>query len=180
MTTSLVHKPTWRTRMLALVWRSQRLRLVAARAMFQSVPHGRALGMHVTRCDDEGVEAVLPYQAAIIGDPTLEHIHPGPLTVLIDQVSGAAACLATRPPSLVATLDLRLDFLRPTRPGREIRAYASAYRVTRQIVFVHCVAHDGDPDRPVAIGSSSFMRNGVLEAGPVEMLTRALRAMRRR
>lgn len=180
MTTTLAPDPTWRTRLLALVWRSQRLRLVAARAMFQSVPHGRLLGMYVTRCDDNGVEAVLPQQASIIGDPVNERIHPGPLTVLIDQVSGAAACLATRPPSLVATLDLRLDFLRPTRPGRDIQAHASAYRVTRQIVFVHCEAHDGDPADPVAIGSSSFMRNGVLEAGPVEMATRALRTLRRR
>ncbi len=158
-----------------LPWRWRWLRLHAARMMFKSIPHGRLLGLEVTGVGEAVVEAVLPYREDLIGNPWTGALHSGPVTVLIDQLSGAAACLATRPPNLVATLDLRLDYLRAATPGKAVHARAHAYRVTRHIVFVKCEAHDGDPRDPIAIGTSCFMRNGTLQAKPLEIVRRALR-----
>jgi acyl-coenzyme A thioesterase PaaI-like protein len=56
-----------------------------------------------------------------------------------------------------ATLDLRVDYLRPAVPGRAVIGRGSCYRMTRSIAFVRGFAHDGDPDDPVANVTGTFM-----------------------
>lgn len=138
------------------------LALLAARAFFRAVPHVRRLGMRPVKVRRRGLVARLPFQQALVGDPWRGHLHGGVVTTLIDQTSGTAASFAVFPPNIVATLDLRLDHLRPASPGRDVIAEAEAYRVTHHVIFVRCTAHDGDPADPIAYGTASFMRNGVL------------------
>lgn len=141
------------------------LGLLAARAFFRAVPHVRRIGLRPVAVRRRGLVARLPFRQELIGDPWRGQLHGGAVTTLVDQTSGTAASFAVFPPNVVATLDLRLDHLRPAVPGRDVFAEAEAFRVTRHVIFVRCTAHDGDPADPIAYGTASFMRNGLLPGG---------------
>jgi acyl-coenzyme A thioesterase PaaI-like protein len=56
-----------------------------------------------------------------------------------------------------ATLDLRVDYLRPAQAGRTVIGRGECYGVTRSIAFVRGTAHDGDAGDPVAHVTGTFM-----------------------
>ena len=56
-----------------------------------------------------------------------------------------------------ATLDLRIDYLRPATPGKAVVGHGECYRITRSISFVRGQAHDGDPTDPLAHVAGTFM-----------------------
>lgn len=127
---------------------------------FRSIPHSRRIGLAVAAVGPHTFTARVDYRDELVGNPVTGHLHGGVLTTLIDQTSGAAAFFSRSPPELVATLDLRIDHLRPAEPGRPVHARAECYHLTRHIAFVRCVAFDRDADDPVATSVSAFMRNG--------------------
>jgi acyl-coenzyme A thioesterase PaaI-like protein len=56
-----------------------------------------------------------------------------------------------------ATLDLRIDYLRPAAALKDLLAEAECYRVTRHVAFVRGVCHQGDAERPVANLTATFI-----------------------
>ena len=56
-----------------------------------------------------------------------------------------------------ATLDLRVDYLRPATPGRRIVGRGECYGLTKSIAFVRGTAHDGDADDLVAHVTGTFI-----------------------
>ncbi len=116
--------------------------------------------MRVLRVEERTLQACVDWREDLVGDPVNGYLHGGVITTLADQVSGACASLSLRPIEVVATLDLRIDHLRPARPGRAVHAEAECYRIARQIAFVQCQVHDGDPADPVARCASAFIRKG--------------------
>ncbi len=132
----------------------------AARLFFSKIPHSQALGLEVLDGGEGWLISRVAYRDDLVGNPSTGHLHSGLLTTLIDQTSGAAAVFTSLPPEGVATLDLRIDHLRPAAPGEPLHALAECYRVTRHICFVRSVAYADDRERPVATSVSSFMRTG--------------------
>jgi acyl-coenzyme A thioesterase PaaI-like protein len=68
-----------------------------------------------------------------------------------------------REPMPIATLDLRIDYMRPAKPHQDIIAECECVRVTHEVAFVRGTAHQGDATDPIALCTGAFMliRGGV-------------------
>jgi uncharacterized protein (TIGR00369 family) len=124
------------------------------------VPHNRELGLEVTdfRHRTGEIWMRLPYDARLVGNPDDGMLHGGALSTLMDAASGMAVMVRLGPGKPIATLDLRIDHLKPATPGRDVVAHTECFKVTRSVAFVRGFAHHGDADDPIAAVAASFMR----------------------
>ncbi len=123
-------------------------------------PHSKILGMKFVAVDKGRATLSLPYNKKLIGDPRTRVIHGGVVTSLLDQASGLAAIAGFKELTMVVTLNLSIDYMRPAKPGETIIAQAHCYKATSQVAFVRAVAHDGDDADPIATCQAKFMATG--------------------
>ena len=131
-------------------------RLIQARDVMQSLPHAQSLGMIVAEMAEGSATITMPYDPRLIGDPATGVLHGGAISALMDTASGAAVMCHPSDPAATATLDLRIDYMRPATPGQAITARAICHHVTRTVAFVRVTATDADESRPVAMGTGTF------------------------
>ena len=126
---------------------------------------GRALGLELVSASPALILKV-PYRPELVGDPDSGVIAGGVVTTLLDFACGWATALALDEPTSIATLDLRIDYMRPSRPGLDIHATAYCYKLTRSVAFLRGVAYDEDPSDPVAAAQAAFMLDSNAGRGP--------------
>ncbi len=119
--------------------------------------HSGALGMFYRAHGPDWAELGLPYDERLIGMPAGDIIASGPIVSLMDMTTGVAVWVRLGRFRNQATLDLRVDYLRPARPGTMIVGRAECYAMTRSVAFVRGHAHDGDAADPIAHISATFM-----------------------
>ena len=127
-----------------------------AQQFIEAIPHSRRLGMKLEDLTDGRAVISMPYDEALIGDPATRVIHGGAVSALMDTAGGAAVMAHPQAGIGTATLDLRIDYMRPATPGQTITATAECYHVTRTVAFVRAQACDADTDRPVATATGAF------------------------
>lgn len=125
--------------------------------MNQGSPHAIALKLETVSLDADGATLRVPYDEKLIGDPDTGVIAGGVVTALLDHACGQAVHTGLTEFKTIATLDLRIDYMRPAEPGKDIFARAHCYKVTRSVAFVRAVAYDVDPSDPVAAAQAAFM-----------------------
>jgi uncharacterized protein (TIGR00369 family) len=135
--------------------RARRLRIL--RAFAEAVPHNKALGITIVDLGDAWASYRLRYAEELIGNPETGVLHGGAITALLDACCGSAVFNALPEPQPIATLDLRIDYLAPAEPGRDVVARADCYKVTRNVAFVRAVAYHDDDTAPIASAAGTFM-----------------------
>ncbi len=128
-------------------------------AYLAEIPHSLRLGMRVEAHTGDLCDLVLPYCEELVGDPDTGVIHGGAITALLDNAAGfvARAPDGNREETAIATLDMRIDYMRPATPGLDITARAEIVRRTRNVSFVRATAFHRDPAEPIAMCTAAFM-----------------------
>lgn len=120
-----------------------------------AVPHNKWLGLRVVEILDDGVVAELPHDDKLIGNPETGFLGGGVITSMVDAACGVAVFMAMRQPRRIATLDLRIDYLKPTTPRTNVLCKATCYRFTTNVAFVRALAYHDESD-PIASAAGTF------------------------
>jgi uncharacterized protein (TIGR00369 family) len=121
------------------------------------VPYNSALGLVCEDWTPEGVTVRLPYKAELVGNPDNGVIHGGAITALIDATCGMAVFTRLETQLRIATLDLRIDYLKPATPPKDVRALAECIKITRHVAFVRATAYHDDLKDPIAAAAGTFV-----------------------
>lgn len=132
-----------------------------ASKIMSNVPWANALGFELTGIEQGRAFAKVAWRDELVGDPDSGVIHGGVLTALLDNLCGVAANTALTEPKSMATLDLRIDYMRPAEKGRDILAEAECYHVTRNVAFTHAWAYHDSRDKVIATAAGAFALNDI-------------------
>ncbi len=120
-------------------------------------PQAKALGFTLMALAPGEATVRCPYHPDLVGDVETGVVAGGVVTTLLDHTCGHAVLAALDTFRPIATLDLRIDYLRAAEPGCDILAHAQCYKLTRSVAFVRAIAFDRDKDDPVATVQATFM-----------------------
>jgi uncharacterized protein (TIGR00369 family) len=119
--------------------------------------HTHALGFAYEGLEGDRVRIRVPWREDLVGDPDTGVLSGGLVTTLLDHVGGLAVWVALGRFEAIATLDLRVDYMRAAEARRDLIAEARCYRLTRSVAFVRAWAFEESPDDPVAAAQSAYM-----------------------
>ncbi|MEM6709300.1 MAG: PaaI family thioesterase [Pseudomonadota bacterium] len=136
-----------------------------------SPPFGQAIGLEFMQIENGELTVRAPYAEHLVGDPDTGVIHGGVITAMLDNACGrvvqhAREHAAGTASGAIATLDLRIDYMGPAAPGKDLYAKALCYRLTRNVAFVRARAYTDDPDDPIATCVATFMLGTPSERPP--------------
>lgn len=133
-----------------------------------SVPHARAIGMQLVSFDDGRCVVRVPYAQQLVGDPDTGVIHGGVITAVLDNASGMAVPRIGLSPEqrAIATLDLRIDYMRPATPEKDLMVSAECYQLTRSVAFVRAHAWQENEQSIIASSVATFMLGANRAAPP--------------
>lgn len=127
------------------------------RNVFRHVAHNHALGLGIVATAPGRATLRLTYRPDLVGNPETGVLHGGAITSLMDATCGAAVFMALPEPRRIATVDLRIDYLKPALPPHDVMAEAECYQLTRHIAFVRGTAYHRSPDHTLASAAGTFM-----------------------
>ena len=121
--------------------------------------HGHAgwLDLKYRAHGEDWVELELPWRDDLVGETGGQTLASGPIVSLMDMASGMCIWQTSGAFAAIATLDLRVDYMRPSRERAAVIGRSHCYKLTRSAAFVRGIAYDGDPSDPVANVSAVFM-----------------------
>ncbi|MCF6366515.1 MAG: PaaI family thioesterase [Bacteroidales bacterium] len=123
----------------------------------QKIPMAKFIGVKVLEIDEGFVKLLFPYRDEFIGDPRTKRLHGGYTATAVDLAGGVASMTyMTSPDDDVATIDMRIDYL---RPGKAKDLIAEGYVLSkrrRSIVTEMKIYHSDDKEKIIAIGRGVF------------------------
>jgi acyl-coenzyme A thioesterase PaaI-like protein len=131
--------------------------LGSAIELFVKIGHNAALGLVPLGHGEGWIEYRMAWRPELTGDAEGELIAPGAIYSLLDTTCSLTpwARLGHFAPS--PTLDLRVDYLRAPKPRQSLVARGECHLTTPHLAFMRGIAHEGDPDDPVAQCTGTFM-----------------------
>lgn len=126
-------------------------------AMIAAVPYNAALGLSVVDFGPGTATIRLPFKPHLVGNPETGVLHGGVVTGLVDATCGLSVFMKLPEPTRIATLDLRIDYLKPATPGLDLLSRAECYKLGKQVAFVRAWAYHDTPDDSIASAAGTFM-----------------------
>lgn len=123
------------------------------------VPWAKEIGMQVIDIQRGKATGKIDWSPHLIADPATGVIHGGVITSLLDNLAGMAVVSALDVYKSTATLDLRIDYMRPAEKGVAIIGEAECYHVTRTVAFIRASAMNEGSDKVIATASGAFALN---------------------
>ena len=111
------------------------------------IPFNQLLGMKVDHIGDGACRIRIPPRAEHIGNFVLPALHGGVLSALADAAGGLAVFTRLDDDLSCATVDLRIDYLRPGRPALDLVAVAAVVRLGNKVAVVNVdlvQTHEGE------------------------------------
>ncbi|KZE34196.1 uncharacterized protein (TIGR00369 family) [Crenobacter luteus] len=127
-------------------------------AVFARLPHCKTLGFEYVGLDGVKPTLKVEWRPDLVGNPATGVVHGGVITSLVDTTSAIAVSARLAELETIATLDLRIDYLKAATPGRAIFCTAECYRLAGQVGFTRAVCYHDDANDPIAHGVATFMR----------------------
>ena len=124
----------------------------------------QALKIEAIHESSEYVMMCMPAADHLLADENSGAIHIGAITALMDSAMGFSIRARIQEPIAMATLDLKVDNIRPSQKGAQVFAKASCFVVGAQVAYCRAVAYEDDESDPVAAATGTFMLN---TPGPV-------------
>ncbi|MCC6747692.1 MAG: hotdog fold thioesterase [Deltaproteobacteria bacterium] len=134
------------------------------------VPFNRYLGITVKEVRRGFAELLVPYREELVGDPMRPALHGGVLSALIDTAGGAAVWTGIESGDRIATVDLRVDYLRPA-PLEDLICQATVVRLGNRVGVADMkIVTVADPVTVLATGKGVYnvrrRRRSASEAEP--------------
>ena len=126
-------------------------------AFGEYIPHNRALGLRFVDHAPGVAWIKQPYDEKLVGNSDTRVLHGGAISSLLDSTCGAAVFIKMPEPTRIATLDLRIDYLRPATPDHDVMCKAECFKLTRHVAFVRALAFHDDESDPIAAAAGSFV-----------------------
>lgn len=131
---------------------------MVAEGFLGNIPHSKHLGVQVVSAERNKATLRLPYKEDLLGNISDDIIHGGVIISLMDAVGGMATFCALPSMEAIATLDLRVDYLKPGIAGKAVEATGECYKLTNSIAFIRMTAYQDAPEDPIASCVATFMR----------------------
>jgi len=123
----------------------------------QKIPLAKFIGVKVLEIEEGFVKLLFPYREEFIGDPRSKRLHGGYTATAIDLAGGVASMtFMTSPDDDVATIDMRIDYLRPGKAKELIAVGNVLSKRRRSIVTEMKIYHPDDEKKIIAIGRGVF------------------------
>ena len=116
-----------------------------------------SLGGEILEVEKGRTRMRLPYAPHLVGDPDTGVVHGGVITAMLDQTCGVAVASALKEMMPFATLDLRIDYMKPATPHADIFVEAECLKVTHEVAFTRGIAYQTSRDEPIALSTGAFM-----------------------
>lgn len=123
------------------------------------VPWAKELGLEFISVERGKASGKISWSEHLIGDPDTGIIHGGVITSLLDNLAGMAVVSALDEFRSTATLDLRIDYMRPAEKGSDIIGEAECYHLTRTVAFIRASAFQEGDDKVIATATGAFALN---------------------
>lgn len=122
--------------------------------------HGGFLDMEYVGHGEDWVELAIDWREDLVADTESGVLASAVVISLMDNATSMSIWTKLGEFRPQVTMDLRIDYLRPSPAGARVYGRGICYHLTHKIGFVRGFAHNGDPDDPLAHASGTFIRVG--------------------
>lgn len=118
----------------------------------------QALGTLILGMETDGVTLAVDWREQLVGDPETGALMGGVVTTMLDHATGLSILMRTDGEVWPGgTLDLRLDYLRPSTRGERLLVQSQCHRLSRHVAFVRGKAwHASRPDDVIAHATGTY------------------------
>ena len=119
--------------------------------------HNALLGIRYHAHRSDWIELEMAWHERFVGDRAARSFASGPIMALMDNAAGVAIYPKRGGYLPQVTLDLRVDYLRPSEREAPLICRCECYKMTPSIAFSRGIAYDKSLDDPVCHVAASFM-----------------------